>query len=47
MPVWLEMLDEEEKERAVKQLAKLIDAEDGPLSFRFSVKATLLTGEKA
>ena len=47
MPVWLEMLDEEEKGRAVKQLAQLIDAEDGPLSFRFSVKATLLTGEKS
>ncbi len=46
MPVWLETLDEEEKERAVKQLAQLIDAEDGTLSFRFSVKATLLTGEK-
>jgi ubiquinone/menaquinone biosynthesis C-methylase UbiE len=46
MPVWLEMLDEEEKERAVKQLAQLIDAEDGTMSFRFSVKATLLTGEK-
>ncbi len=46
MPVWLETLDEEEKERAAKQLAQLIDAEDGTLSFRFSVKATLLTGEK-
>jgi len=46
MPVWLEMLDEDEKERAIKQLAQLIDAEDGTLSFRFSVKATLLTGEK-
>lgn len=46
MPAWLEMLDKEEKERAVKQLAQLIDVEDGPLSFRFSVKATLLTGEK-
>lgn len=46
MPIWLEVLDEEEKERAVKQLAKLIDAEDADLSFRFSVKATLLTGEK-
>lgn len=46
MPVWLETLDEEEKERAVKQLAGLIDAEDGDLTFRFSVKATLLTGEK-
>jgi len=46
MPVWLATLDEDEKERAVKQLAQLIDAEDGTLSFRFSVKATLLTGEK-
>lgn len=46
MPVWLAMLDENEKERAVKQLAQLIDAEDGDLTFRFSVKATLLTGEK-
>ena len=46
MPVWLEMLDEDEKERAVKQLAQLIDAEDADLTFRFSVKATLLTGEK-
>ncbi len=46
MPVWLETLDEDEKERAVKQLAQLIDAEDGTLSFKFTVKATLLTGEK-
>lgn len=46
IPVWLETLDEEEMERAVKQLAQLIDAEDADLSFRFSVKATLLTGEK-
>ena len=47
MPVWLEMLDEEERERAVKQLAQLINAEDADLTFRFSVKATLLTGEKS
>jgi ubiquinone/menaquinone biosynthesis C-methylase UbiE len=47
LPVWLEMLDENEKERATTRLAQLIDAEDGDLSFRFSVKATLLTGEKA
>ena len=46
MPVWLEMLDEDEKERAVKQLAQLIDAEDADLTFKFSLKATLLTGEK-
>lgn len=47
LPSWLEMLDENEKERAIKELARLIDAEDGELTFRFSVKATLLTGEKA
>ena len=47
MPVWLETLDEDEKERVVKQLAQLIDAEDGTLTFRFSVKVTLLTGEKS
>jgi ubiquinone/menaquinone biosynthesis C-methylase UbiE len=46
MPAWLEMLDENEKERALKQLAQLIYAEDGTLAFRFSVKATLFTGEK-
>ena len=47
LPVWLEILDEDEKERATTRLAQLIDAEDGDLSFRFSVKATLITGEKA
>ena len=47
MPVWLETLDENEKERVTKQLAQLIDAEEAPLSFMFSVKAMLLTGEKA
>ena len=45
LPVWLKMLDENEKERVTEKLAQLIDAE-GDLSFRFSIKATLLTGEK-
>lgn len=44
--VWLETLDEEEKERVSEKLAQLIDDEDGTMSFRFSLKATLLTGEK-
>ena len=47
MPVWLETLETDEKERVTKELARLIDAEEAPLTFRFSVKATLLTGEKA
>jgi ubiquinone/menaquinone biosynthesis C-methylase UbiE len=47
LPDWLSSLDDEEKERVMGKLSELIDAEDGNLSFRFSVKATLVTGEKA
>lgn len=47
LPAWLDMLDDKEKERVNEELAQLIDAEDDTMSFRFSVKATLLTGEKA
>jgi ubiquinone/menaquinone biosynthesis C-methylase UbiE len=46
LPVWLKTLSENEKEQVIEKLAQLIDDEDGTLSFRFSVKATLLTGEK-
>jgi len=46
LPNWLETLNEKEKEQVAEKLVQLIDAEDGTLSFRFSVKATLLTGEK-
>ena len=47
LPVWLKFLTEKQKERVRRELAQLIDAEDGTLSFRFSVKATLITGEKS
>lgn len=47
LPVWLESLKEKEKERVIEKLAHLIDSEDGTLSFRFSVKVVLVTGEKA
>jgi len=46
MPHWLDMLNEDEKERVIEKLAQLIDAEDGDLSFRFSIKATVVTGIK-
>lgn len=46
LPVWLEMLSDEESERVTGALANLIDAEDGTLSFRFTVKVVLLSGEK-
>lgn len=47
LPIWLDSLDEDEKDLVTEKLAQLIDAEDADLPFRFSVKATLLTGEKA
>ncbi len=47
LPAWLECLSDNEKGRVTQELAQLIDAEDGTLTFRFSVKATLMTGEKA
>ena len=47
LPAWLQTLSEDEKERVSGRLAQLIDEEDGSLSFRFSVKATLLKGKKA
>ena len=46
LPVWLDSLDEKEKERVTEKLAQLVDAEDGSLTFRFTVKVTLLMGEK-
>lgn len=46
LPTWLASLNESEKERVTEKLAQLIDAEDGTMSFRFSVKVVLLIGEK-
>ncbi len=46
LPQWLETLNENEKEQVSVELARLIDAEDGDLTFRFTVKVTVLTGEK-
>jgi hypothetical protein len=46
LPVWLEFLSEKEKSRVSENLAQTIDAEDGTMTFRFSVKATLVVGEK-
>ncbi|CAN5436704.1 hypothetical protein BH10ACI1_BH10ACI1_19550 [soil metagenome] len=46
LPVWLDFLSDAEKEKAGRKLAELIDAEDGTLSFHFSVKNTLFSGKK-
>lgn len=47
LPAWLDFLTDKEKKKASVKLAELIDEEDGELSFRFSVKNTLFSGEKA
>lgn len=46
LPTWLEMLEDNDKELVRSKLADLIDLEDSPLTFGFSVKATLLKGTK-
>jgi hypothetical protein len=42
----LNFLNEDEKERVYEKLAQVIDVECEGLTFRFAVKATLLTGAK-
>lgn len=45
-PNWLGFLTDKEKKKTLTQLEKIIDADLEGLSFRFSVKATLIEGEK-
>jgi len=46
-PQWLGFLNESEREQIIQKLAATINEDCGELSFQFSVKATLLVGEKA
>ena len=45
-PSWFGFLTGKENNQVRKKIARLIDAEDISLDFRFSVKATLVVGEK-
>ena len=45
-PDWFDFLGEKEKEQVVGKLAQTIDEDCQEMSFRFSVKATLVVGEK-
>lgn len=47
IPLWLEGLGEEDLVRIKKKIVELIDSENGGLNFRFTVKASLVTGVKA
>lgn len=44
-PVWFDFLNEKEQERVKNKLAETIDEDCQEMSFRFSVKATLIVGE--
>ena len=41
-PKWLDFLDEKDEERVINKLAQKIDEESEGLSFRFTVKATIV-----
>ena len=45
LPEWLEFLGEDEAEKVSAKIVELIDAEDGELTFRLSVKNSLFTGQ--
>ncbi|CAN5130966.1 hypothetical protein BH20ACI1_BH20ACI1_23040 [soil metagenome] len=47
LPVWLDFLDAEEQKRVSEKLAQIVDDDISTLSFRFSIKATLIVGEKS
>lgn len=46
LPAWLDFLSENERERVEKTLAQTVDEDCQEMKFLFSVKATLLVGEK-
>ncbi|QQS43062.1 MAG: hypothetical protein IPM63_09085 [Acidobacteriota bacterium] len=46
VPNWLGFLDEEERGRVLERLAAKIDEERDDMSFRFAVKATVVSGER-
>ena len=46
-PNWLDFLSEKEKKKTLKELEEVVTADLDGLSFRFSVKATLIEGKKS
>lgn len=46
LKAWLQVLSEDEQERVIQELARLIDEERQDADFMFSVKATLVSGQK-
>ncbi len=46
MPVWFDFLSDKEKEQAKQKLAQKIDEDCDGMSFRFTVKATVMGGKR-
>lgn len=46
LPHWLGFLTAEQKEKIVPEIIRTIDEDRGEMTFRFSIKATLVNGQK-
>lgn len=46
MPVWFGFLNDKEKEQVIKKLAQKIDEDCDGMTFRFTVKATVMGGKR-
>ncbi len=47
LPAWLDFLNHDEQKQVAEKLAQVIDDDDGTMTFLFSIKATLVVGEKS
>lgn len=47
LPSWLDGIEEDLQQGVAEELAKLIDSESDATTFQFSVKATIVTGQKS
>jgi len=47
LPAWLDFLSKKEIKQVSKKLAQIVNNDDGKLTFRFSIKASLVVGEKS
>ncbi len=47
MPVWFGFLNDKEKEQVIKKLAQKIDEDCDGMTFRFTVKATVMGGKRS
>jgi len=47
MPIWLETLPADSQQKVIDEIGRLVNEESHGLEFALTIKATLVTGEKA